>query len=99
VTSTYDMSRGSARVGARMPPQIDDVAALRQRLAALVWERRLTEELACELRYYAVTLIERGDDLAADITKLRIKIRIAEWRGSCGRLPDHLKQIDRKAAA
>jgi hypothetical protein len=82
-----------------VPPQPDDVAALRQRLAALVWERRLTDEFAGELRHYAVSLIERGDDLSANITKLRIKIRIAEWRRTCGRLPDHLQWIEMRAAA
>jgi hypothetical protein len=79
------------------PHDADHIVALRRRLAALRWERRLTDELVCELRHYARHLIDRGDELSTEIAKLRIKVRIAEWRCDCGRLPEHLEQLRRAA--
>jgi hypothetical protein len=41
------------------------------------------------------TAIDRADDLAWRMGRLRITERVAERRRLCGRLPDHLERLAR----
>jgi len=75
-----------------------DPAALRRELAELIERRRLTDELACALAHYRSLLLDDGDSLTERIRTLRIKVRIAEWRRTCGRVPAHLETIAQSAA-